>query len=130
MDDRDLLTALENCTLPPAEFSHRNHVRAAWAYLREHPVLDALPRFVTTLKRYATSLGAAAKYHETITFAFIFLIHERMQTQQHETFDAFAAANPDLFENVLARYYPREILASPLARQTFVLPGGGMRAEG
>lgn len=122
MDDRELLTRFEDCTLPPAEFTHRNHVRVAWLYLREAPVLDALTRFVASLKRYAGSLGASAKYHETITFAFLFLIHERMQREPWDTFDAFADANADLFANVLERYYAKEVLASDLARTTFVLP--------
>ncbi len=122
MTDPDFIAAIETCTLPPSEFGHRNHVRLAWLYLREGPLLEALARFVTTLKRYATSLGAAGKYHETITFAFLFLIHERMQRQPFATFDDFAGANPDLFGPLLSRYYTPETLASELARTTFVLP--------
>ena len=122
MDDRELIAQFEECSLPPAEFTHRNHVRVAWVYLRELPLLDALTRFVASLKRYAGSLGASAKYHETITFAFLFLIHERMQRGECATFEAFAEANEDLFGNVLERYYAKDVLASELARRTFVLP--------
>jgi hypothetical protein len=122
VDDHELLAQFEDCTLPPAEFTHRNHVRVAWLYLRELPVLDALTRFVGSLKQYAGSLGASAKYHETITFAFLFLIHERMQSGAWQTFDAFAEANADLFGDVLGRYYAKDVLASELARRTFVLP--------
>lgn len=122
MDDRELIASFEACTLPPAEFTHRNHVRVAWLYLREASVLEALARFVASVRRYAGSLGASAKYHETITFAFVFLIHERMQHTPATTFDDFAAANPDLFEDILGRYYAPEILASDRARTTFVLP--------
>jgi hypothetical protein len=122
VDDRELLAAFESCTLPPSEFHHRNHVRMAWIYLRERPVLDALATFVASLKRYATSLGAATKYHETITFAFVFLIHERMQRRELADFEAFAEANADLFNGILTRYYNAETLASDLARERFVLP--------
>ena len=122
MDDRELLTSFEDCTLPPSEFTHRNHVRVAWLYLREHSVLDALTRFVASLQRYAGSLGASAKYHETITFAFLFLIHERMRREEHASFDAFAEANADLFADVLERYYSKETLSSEIARTTFILP--------
>lgn len=122
MDDREFVCAFEDCTLPPALFPHRAHVRLAWIYLREEPLLAALSRFVTSLKRYATSLGASTKYHETITFAFLFLIHERMQSAPFATFDGFADANPDLFEAILERYYTTETLHSELARATFVLP--------
>ncbi|HEX8619436.1 MAG TPA: hypothetical protein VF911_17780 [Thermoanaerobaculia bacterium] len=122
-DDRTFVTQFEACTLPPAQFDHRNHVRLAWLYLRDAPLLAALSRFRTSLQRYAGSLGAGAKYHETITFAFLFLIHERMmQSGPHSSFGAFAAAHPDLFEPILLRYYRAETLSSERARRSFVLP--------
>ena len=122
MRDRDLLENLENCTLPPDQFSHRAHVHAAWICLQEASLLTALPRFSEAIRRYATSLGAAAKYHETITWAFLFLIHERMQRGPQPTFQSFADANPDLFTDILNTLYRPETLASELARGTFVLP--------
>jgi hypothetical protein len=122
VDDNELITAFEDCTLPPELFSHRQHVRVGWIYLSEGTLLEALPRFVTSLKRYATSLGASTKYHETITFAFLFLIHERMQRTPAATWDEFAQANPDLFEPILDRYYTPDTLRSDLARATFVMP--------
>lgn len=122
MNDREFVEALEACTLPSELFDHREHVRLAWLYLREQPLLEALPRFITSLKRYAGSLGASGKYHETITYAFMFLIHERMQRAPAEAFDEFAAAHPDLLGPILQRYYRAETLASDLARTTFLLP--------
>lgn len=122
MNDREFVEALETCTLPSELFDHREHVRLAWLYLREQPLLEALPRFITSLKRYAGSLGASGKYHETITYAFMFLIHERMQRDPTEGFDAFAATNQDLLGPILQRYYRGETLASDFARSTFVMP--------
>jgi hypothetical protein len=121
-DDREFVVQFEACTLPSRLFHHRNHVRLAWLYLMEAPLLDALVRFRTSLQRYAASLDAGTKYHETVTFAFLFLIHERMQHAQAATFDDFADANPDLFENILSRYYTAETLRSDLARRIFVMP--------
>lgn len=122
MDDRELVERFEACTLAASEFSHRNHVRLAWIYLNEAPLLDALRRFATNLERYATSLDASAKYHETITCAYLFLIHERMQQERGRTFDEFAVRWPELFENVLERYYSAGALASDVARKGFVMP--------
>jgi len=122
MNDREFVAALEACTLPAELFDHREHVRLAWLYLREETLLEALPRFITSLKRFAGSLGASGKYHETITYAFLFLIHERMQRGGAGTFEEFAAANPDLFGPILQRYYRAETLASDFARTTFVMP--------
>lgn len=122
MNDREFVEALEACTLPSELFDHREHVRLAWLYLREQPLLEAMPRFITSLKRYAGSLGASGKYHETITYAFMFLIHERMQRTPADSFEEFAAASHDLFGPILKLYYRAETLASDLARSTFVMP--------
>jgi len=122
VDDRDFIAAFEDCTLPPDLFPHRNHVRLAWLYLREHSLLETLNRYSTGIRRYAASLGATAKYHETITWAFLFLIHERMQCGKHDSFEEFASANEDLFGPILDRYYSPAALSSDLARRTFVLP--------
>jgi hypothetical protein len=124
VDDRDFVAAFEDCTLPPALFTHRDHVRLAWLYLRDEPLLRALTRFAEGLRRYATSLGASAKYHETITWAFLFVIHERMQHGDARTFEEFAAANPDLFawQSLMGRYYRSETLQSDRANRSFVMP--------
>jgi hypothetical protein len=122
LQDLEFVEALESCTLPAHAFDHRQHVRLAWLYLREQPLLDALPRFITSLKRYAGSLGAITKYHETITYAFLFLIHERMARRACGTFEEFESANADLFGPILQRYYRDETLTSDLARGTFVMP--------
>jgi hypothetical protein len=122
MSDREFVDAFEACTLPSSDFDHRNHVRLAWLYLQDQPLIEALPRFITSIKRYAGSLGASAKYHETITYAFMFLIHERNVRTPAATFDAFADANADLFGPILGRYYSPETLASDVARSSFVMP--------
>jgi hypothetical protein len=44
-----------------------------------------------------------------------------------ESFEAFAARNPDLFAwkpSILDRYYDPETLRSDRARRVFVMPGG------
>lgn len=122
LQDLEFIEALESCRLPADAFDHRQHVRLAWLYLREQPLLDALPRFITSLKRYAGNLGAGTKYHETITFAFLFLIHERMARHTCDSFEEFESANADLFGPILQRYYRNETLASEFARATFVMP--------
>lgn len=125
MTDRELMDAFESCTLDPALFNHRQHVRVAWICLSEAPLIEALTRFVESLRRFATSVGSPGLYHETITFAFLFVIHERMQAGSAGTFEEFETANPDLFRwkpSVLERYYKAETIGSDLARRTFVMP--------
>jgi len=121
MTDRQFLAAFENCSLP--EFHHRDHVRVAWCYLREWRLLVALERFTTSLKRFAAAAGKPGLYHETITWAYLFLIHERMC--DGEEWDAFASRNPDLLgwkPSILDSYYSPETLFSERARVSFVFP--------
>src|SRR5438309_8436605 len=126
MDDRTFVDAFEAAELPEELFRHRDHVRLAWIYLRRLTPAAALTRFADGLRRYAASIGKAGLYHETITWAYLLLIHERMQRSGPEaTFDAFAAAHPDLLSwrpSVLDGLYRKETLDSDLARRTFLLP--------
>ncbi|HEX6886152.1 MAG TPA: hypothetical protein VF530_22450 [Planctomycetota bacterium] len=121
-----VLDALEDRTLPPARFDHRAHVRAAWECLRREPSLGrALERFARALSAYAAAQGATGKYHETLTVAFVLLIHDRLRRSGPVPWDTFVAANPDLLlwpNPVLARWYSRETLGSEVARRSFVLP--------
>lgn len=134
MNDLEFVDAFERCDVQ--NFHHRDHVRLAWIYLRDQPPLDALARFTTSLKRFATAKGSPRLYHETITWAYLLLIHERMDRTPSEDFETFAAANADLITwkpSILDHYYDRETLDSELARRMFLMPsrepGIGSRAS-
>jgi len=126
LNDDELLARFEDCTLPNAGFHHRDHVRVAWLYLRREPPLAALERFTAGLQRFALANGKPGLYHETITWVYLFLIHQRMAAASAgESWEEFAAQNPDLLTwrpSVLDRYYRPETLASEAARRLFVLP--------
>lgn len=124
--DDEFIARFEDCTLPNAEFHHRDHVRLAWLYLRRAPILEALTLFTEGLKRFAHANGHDGLYHETITWAYLFLVHQRIAAgPEDETWDAFAVRNPDLLTwrpSILADYYREETLSSELARKLFVFP--------
>ena len=126
MTDRDFLAAFEDGTLPEECFHHRDHVRAAWLLLRESSPSAALERFSTALKRFAAAKGKTGLYHETITWAYLLLINERMERGGRDVdWDGFASANSDLLAwhpSVLDGYYTAETLGSDLARRVFLLP--------
>jgi len=95
------------------------------------PISRSFPRcarsktFSAALNRFAAARGKASLYHETITWAFMFLIRERMARTRAANWQEFAQQNADLLEwkgGVLSRYYREETLASDLARSVFVLP--------
>jgi hypothetical protein len=127
MTEEELIEQFENCSLPPGEFRHETHVKLAWVYLRRFPVLEAIERFASGLKAYAASLGKAELYHETVTWGYIFLIHERMAAQgETKTWEEFAAENGDLLrwrDGAFIQYYGEGVLGSEVARRVFVLPG-------
>jgi hypothetical protein len=89
-----------------------------------------LGRFSDALQRFAAASGRPNLYHETITWAYLFLIRERMARSfqgsgRRPNWEEFAADNPDLLsweDHVLKNYYADETLASELARGTFILP--------
>jgi hypothetical protein len=123
MSDAELVERFERGDV--AQFHHPDHVRVAFAYLRTMPLLDALRAFAAALRRFAAAHGQPQLYHETITWAFLFIIHERMQRAPGVEWEEFIAANEDLLRwkpSVLESYYPAEVLQSELARRVFVLP--------
>jgi hypothetical protein len=126
MTDQELIEQFENGTLPNDCFHHREHVRAAFLYLTRYPVLEALQAFSKALRRFAEAHGQPKLYHETVTWAYIFLIQERrVQAGKRQSWDEFAQNNPDLLAwkgGILTRYYRAETLTSDLARTVFVLP--------
>jgi len=129
MTDEEFQTAIEEGTLPPESFHHRDHVRLAWILLRKWAPAEALVKFSTTLRRYAKSQGQEAIYHETISWAYVLLINERMRNPGEHgpagDLESFAAAHPELFRwkpSLLEMYYDEKTLHSPLARRIFVFP--------
>jgi nitroreductase len=126
LDDEALLDAFEAAAFAPGSFHHRHHVRVAWALLERRDVLDVLQRFSAGLRRLAAAAGKPGLYHETITWAFVLLVHERRASAGHEDWTAFAERNADLLEwkpSVLEkRYYTEKTLWSARARSSFVLP--------
>ena len=136
MNCNDLIRQLEDCTLSAAAFDHRAHVQAGFTYLRRHGYAGALAAMANALRRFAAHHGKHGLYHETVTAAFLALIHQRMAEDlaargqeialagaQALDWERFAASHPDLFaSDLLARYYNKDMLRSDLARHCFVLP--------
>jgi hypothetical protein len=127
--ERHLLAAFEESSLPPDEFTHARHLHLAWLHLRLHGFPGGAVRFVNTLKRYVARAGAPAKYHETITWAYIVLLNEELvlRAKSDETFAELVARRPELLSHrggALSRYYTPEQLGSADARRAFLLPAG------
>ncbi len=133
MTDHELMEQFERATLPVECFRHAEHVRVAFLYLADRPVLEALHAFSGALQRFAAAHGKSKLYHETITWAYIFLIRERMaRTGRTPSWEEFAKDNADLLTwkgGVLDRFYREETLRSDLAREIFVFPDKYVETE-
>jgi hypothetical protein len=126
MDDGTLLRRFEDASIEPATLGHQNHVRIAWNYLQDRSFGEAGDRFLAGLRRFAAAHGKTALVHETITWAYLALVNERLHAKPRDgDFGSFAGANADLFVHrggALSRIYDAETLESDLARRVFVLP--------
>jgi hypothetical protein len=125
MTERELFDRFADASLPADQFHHQQHVHVAWMFVQQYGMPAALAEFSSAIKRFADAKGATGLYHETITWAFVLLIADRQARQPVNSFEEFAAANPDLLTwkpSILNRYYSKELLASDLARRTFLMP--------
>lgn len=118
------IRSFEAGAIDPNDFDHAVHVYIAWCYLQEHSLLDAIARFTTALRALTDRLGAAARYHETITWFFLVVIAERCAKTPSDDWPSFRQHNADLLRDasILRRFYTADRLQSELARRQFVLP--------
>ena len=138
MTDEELIAAFEAGLVRNENFHHQEHVRMGFLYMSRFPVLEGVRRFSEGLQRLAAASGRPNLYHETITWAFLLLIRERLaRARQHSgslpSWDEFAAENRDLLrgkDHVLKEYYRDETLKSELARKTFILPDRSFALNG
>jgi hypothetical protein len=126
LGDAELVEQFEALRIDPRDFRHREHIRIAFAMLAGTDLAGAGPRFKRALLRFAAAIGAQGKYHETLTWAYLGLVQERMYGAAYASSLDFVERNPDLLDHrggALARYYDvAAITACPIARCVFVLP--------
>jgi hypothetical protein len=103
-------------------FSHRDHVRLAFAYARRGGV-GAAVEGARGIRAFAEAHGAPRKYHETMTVAWARVVGTLAVASPESDFDAFLAAHPELQRRqLLSAHYSDARLFSEQARTTFVEP--------
>jgi hypothetical protein len=125
MTGEEFIDRFERGAVPAESFHHADHVRLAFAYLSRYSVVQALEKFATALKRFAAVQGKPQLYNETITFAYLFLIRERMVRSPVSGWEEFSSLNPDLLiwkRGILDLFYREETLKSELAKTVFLFP--------
>jgi hypothetical protein len=125
LPDEEFLAAFQSLTLHPSEFNHLGHLRISWIFLQRAPLDEAIQRVCGGILNYASHLGAAAKFHRTITEALLRLMHMRGAADPALSWEKFVALNPDLVvdaKTILLRHYSEETLSTDEARVKFVAP--------
>lgn len=113
MDDDTFLSQFEACTLPFDQWTHRAHVKVAWLYLSRFGLDEALTRVRAGIKAYNAANdvpeGPGVGYSETMTHAFMHIIHATMQAYGElfpvKTADEFCDTHPHLLHRTLLRIF-------------------------
>ena len=125
MTDDDFLRSFAACPLPPDQSNHAGHIRLAWINLQRHGFDDAVSATCNGIRAYATHLGAATKFHHTITVALLHLLRAGGATDRNLSWYQFVNANQALVHNAraaLALHYSDARINSGEARECFVEP--------
>lgn len=124
MTDCEILTLverLEQCSLSPHEFRHRDHLTVAVVYLFAAEPERALDKMRASLLRFVAHHGGN-RYHETATRFWMLQAEKHLDRTlclQHAV-ERVIASLAD--KNLLYQYYSRERLDSVEAKQDWVEP--------
>lgn len=125
--DLDWRDAFEGFRVAPSDFRHREHVKLAYIHLVTLGPEQAVERLRQSITALLAHLGVdpAAKYHETVTRAWVLAVHHFMHCDRTPapSADVFIDANPRLLmQDIMLTHYSRDHLFSDAARQGFVPP--------
>jgi hypothetical protein len=124
-DDLEFQRQFETGSFPPAEFSHREHVRLAYVYLCGNEPEAAHFKMRQALQQYLAHHGIdPGKYHETMTKAWVLAVRHFMERS------AGAASSEQFIENcplllekeIMLTHYTKSELFSEKARSGFIEP--------
>jgi len=124
LEDRNFRSAFESCVIAPSEFGHEAHVRLAYAYLTENDVEAAVQKMRDALLHFLEHHGIArAKFHETLTRAWVLAVRHFMDRSTSVSASDFIAKNPALLDSkIMLTHYSAGVLFSPDARASFLEP--------
>jgi hypothetical protein len=104
-------------------FGHRQHLELTWRCLAEHGPEAAGVRVADAIRQVAAAHGAPAKFHATLTTAWVHCIAVHRQRWPAPEFDEFIDRNPELLDpKLLAHFYAPATLASEHARTRVIAP--------
>lgn len=123
-DDRDFRAAFEAGKVSPEVFSHEAHLRLAYVYVVEHGPEAAQERMREALLSFlAAHQIPTAKFHETLTGAWVLAVSHFMDRSPSSSFAEFITKSQALLDSkVMLTHYSAGTLFSPEARASYVEP--------
>ncbi|ORZ25293.1 flavin reductase like domain-domain-containing protein [Absidia repens] len=120
------MSAYEDCSLDTRHWMHRAHLRMAWNYLRDTGDTEKATPLIKRQLQIHFDKNDHLQYHETITSFYIHLIDLAIKANHGKDKDDFfdfmerfpILTNPQSIQH----YYSPQLLKSPLARSSFLLP--------
>lgn len=131
MNDEELLSRFEDCTLPYEEWTHRCHVKVAFLYVRNHEFNAAIEKIKHGIKSYNAAKGVeegpTTGYNETTTVAFMHLVAATVAahgaTMPTPDADSFCDMHPQLMcRQVLRLFYSPARRSDPRTKSEFLTP--------
>jgi hypothetical protein len=127
-EDETLLTQFEATTWPLKEWHHRQHIKIAYLYLRQHPFEVAAQKMRAGLLAYNAANqvpdGLDRGYHETMTQVWMRLVYLTIcEFGPSESADAFVDKHTQLLSKRAALFfYSRDRIMSAEAKRQFIEP--------
>ena len=125
LSDQELAKRIANCTLNPELFTHEAHLRLAYHHIASFGLRKAEENLCEDIRTYATAMGDADKYHETVTVAAVKMVDHFMRKSKKSSFREFIQEYPRLrthFRELLDQHYGFNIFKDERARQQYVAP--------
>lgn len=128
MDDKDLLVAFLGPSIPKEAWDHKAHVKVAYLLLKESGLYKAKEQMkqglLHFLKVNEIPTTPEQGYHETLTQAWLQLVHTTMaESGPYESAEHFCEAQDQLLaKRAMLFFYSRDTIMSLEAREAFVAP--------
>ncbi|MGH7952271.1 MAG: transketolase family protein [Limisphaerales bacterium] len=128
ISDEDFLAQFESTAWPLGKWHHRQHIKAAYLYLRRYPFAQAQARIREKIKTYNAAKqvpeSLTGGYHDTMTQAWMHLVYFTLcEYGAAENADNFYEQHPQLWgKKVLRFFYTKERFQTPEAKANFVAP--------
>jgi hypothetical protein len=106
-----------------SSFTHRDHLRMAFAYTRAGGVEHAITHARLGIRAFADAAGLPRKFHATLTMGWARVVGHMTLENPAADFEHFLEAHPELMQrDLLLRHYSYDHLFSEEARERFVEP--------